>query len=71
MYSPLNSYLYIHWILEFKYILLFMSFHVEYTTSDLDLDHVVVVDFVYRSCVRFRLLLEQTNAIFSTLIGIL
>ena len=24
MYSPLNSYLYIHWILDFKYILLLL-----------------------------------------------
>ena len=27
MNSPLNSYLYIHWILDFKYILLLLSTH--------------------------------------------
>ena len=25
VYSPLNSYVYIHWILDFKYILLFIK----------------------------------------------
>ena len=38
MYSPLNSYAYIHWILDFKYILLlFQMFVVCVVTSDLGL----------------------------------
>ena len=27
MYSPLNSYVYIHWILDFKYILILLLFY--------------------------------------------
>ena len=33
MYNPLNSYVYIHWILDFKYILLLLLIQTENTTS--------------------------------------
>ena len=33
VYSPLNSYVYIHWILDFKYILLLLLLYVEADNS--------------------------------------
>ena len=34
VYSPLNSYVYIHWILDFKYILLLLYTHIDIHTLE-------------------------------------
>ena len=55
--SPLNSYLYIHWILDFKYILLLFSENSEFT-----LDYICVVNCALKS-VQSAYILEREEVV--------
>ena len=49
MYSPLNSYVYIHWILDFKYILLLCytnCMNTDYSRTCLGLGQILLLTFV-------------------------
>ena len=75
VYSPLNSYVYIHWILDFKYILLFQVFETHYgnvlTLNFLEMeieDAASATVSVYDGDLEYEpLLIEQFNIVNNTI----